>query len=159
MQPTAMTAAQPSYAPVEAGREITPLLKDGIPALLHILADSYLYISALISISTGARLGETLGLRWEDVELKKQVIFIKNQLQQIKRPDGSGYDLVLRKVKSKKSERRLDIPEVLVNELQKHHLKQKKERLVAGETWQDNNLVCCLQDGRPIRPSSLSSRF
>jgi len=48
---------------------------------------------------------------------------------------------------------------MIVNTLKAHKRTQAKWRLAAGEAWQNFNLVCCLEDGRPINPPSLSGRF
>ncbi|MFZ5633556.1 MAG: tyrosine-type recombinase/integrase [Bacillota bacterium] len=145
-------------APKKEKPEIKPLLKQDVPKLLKVLRNTYLYIPTLIAIATGARQGEVLGLQWKDVNLKEKTIFFRQQLQRFKNSDGE-YEMVLRPLKTKKSVRRMDIPDSLVFELQKHRLEQKKQRLAAGETWQDHGFVCSHQDGRPIIPFTLGSYF
>ena len=40
-----------------------------------------------------------------------------------------------------------------------HQKDQKKHKLALGEGYKDNGLVCSLQDGSPILPSTVSKRF
>ena len=145
-------------APKKEQPEIKPLLKQDVPKLLKVLRNTYLYIPTLIAIATGARQGEVLGLQWKDVNLKEKTIFFRQQLQRFMNSEGE-FEMVLRPLKTKKSVRRMDIPDSLVSELQKHRLEQKKQCLAAGETWQEHGFVCCHQDGRPIIPFTLSSYF
>ena len=43
--------------------------------------------------------------------------------------------------------------------LRGHHETQELERMLAGEAWQDNDLVFCQADGRPWNPDHVSKRF
>src|SRR5690606_42008114 len=44
------------------------------------------------------------------------------------------------------------MPAGLVDMLRAHRAEQAAERLAAGSTWQDHDLVSCRPDGRPIGP-------
>lgn len=151
-------------------KERPVLSQDEIGILLDSLKGTYFYIPTYIAIATGMRLGEVLGLRWQDVDLKKGVIMVK-QSAGLKRKEelkdvpeeelpAKGRNEVYPKLpKTKQSKRSIDIPYSLVEELKKHQLQQKKDRLAFGELYQDNGLVCCREDGRPLHPTSFSSRF
>ncbi len=43
--------------------------------------------------------------------------------------------------------------------LRAHSSAQVKARMLAGEAWQDNDLVFCQGDGRPWNPDHVSRRF
>lgn len=43
--------------------------------------------------------------------------------------------------------------------LREHKASQGLERMLAGDTWQDNDLVLCHPDGRPWNPDNVSKRF
>lgn len=76
------------------------------------------------------------------------------QAQEIKRKrEGASisYRLTYGTPKSKTGRRSVDIAPALVELLKRHKLEQKKDRLALCPAYQDNGLVCCLQDGRPIR--------
>ncbi len=43
--------------------------------------------------------------------------------------------------------------------LREHKVSQDLERMLAGDAWQDNDLVFCKPDGRPWNPDNVSKRF
>lgn len=125
-----------------------------IKTLLNGLKETYLYFPALIALNTGMRLGEVLGLRWQDIDFKRETLTISQTLQTVNR------EIKIRhKAKTKGSQRTIDLPKTLINELKKHQLQQKKDRLSFGELYQKNDLVCCKEDGSPYRSTSFTSHF
>lgn len=52
--------------------------KDQIPALLGAFREAWLREIVTFAVMTGARLGEILNLRWEDVDLKNRTAFIRS---------------------------------------------------------------------------------
>lgn len=59
------------------------LSSDEVPRVLEAVRGTYLYIPSLLAISTGARRGEVLGLRWRDVDLNKGLVTIKQELLRV----------------------------------------------------------------------------
>jgi len=94
-------------------------------------------LGAVFSVATavGLRLGESLGLRWQDVDLKKRTIRVNQTLQRV---DGK---LEFGEPKSEKSRRTVTLPTITVETLKRHATRQKKERLLAGSDWVDSGLV------------------
>ncbi|WP_006522241.1 site-specific integrase [Desulfoscipio gibsoniae] len=138
-----------------------------IPVIVNAVKDTHFEIPVFIALSTGARLGEIIGLQWSDIDLKKGVIHIKHTMERKK--DGS---LRLTNTKTVKSRRAVEIGEDTINKLKQHQTRQKEWEVAAEPgKWQKeieivlgkkqkNNLVCTHQDdGRPINPNALSSRF
>lgn len=64
-------------------------------------------------------------------------------------PQRRGGGLTFREPKAK-GKRTVPLPAELVPLLRAHRTTQKRERLAAGELWEDNDLVFCRVDGRPI---------
>ena len=62
-------------------------------------------------------------------------------------------------VKTQKSRRSLVLPQRAMAALMAHRKLQAAERLAAGPTWQDNNLVFCHEDGRMYTKDALNWRF
>jgi hypothetical protein len=58
---------------------------------------------------------------------------------------------VLAELKSTRSRRVVAVPPPLVAALRLHHAAQFAERMAAGPAWQDNDLVWCQANGRPIK--------
>ncbi|MFZ5897878.1 MAG: site-specific integrase [Bacillota bacterium] len=118
----------------------------------------YLGMPVLLALTTGMRLGEILGLRWQDVDLKKGRLTVYQAAQVTKGEDGRQ-KVFFKAPKTKKSRRTIDLPEMTVQALKEHQRRQKEWRLAMGPAWQDHGLVCCLQDGRPINTGTLSTAF
>lgn len=146
--------------PRKADKEVRVLGRDEAARLLEALRDTYLYLPTLISLTTGLRLGEVLGLTWDDVDLERKTITV-SQVQKLKRRTTREETNTLEfgPPKTAKSRRTIAIPDVLVEALKQHRLEQKKNKLAFGPAYQDNGLVCCWPDGSPIHNFTLGSRF
>jgi integrase len=113
-------------------------------------------IESLVTLAafTGMRLGECLGLRWEDVDLDDGVIFVRQQAQA--KPRGG---VVFAPPKTPKSRRQIAIGPALVAKLRAHRAAQSERRLAAGPKGQGHDLVVDRGDGRPWTPSGASQAF
>ena len=60
--------------------------------------------------------------------------------------------LTLVPVKTKQSQRTLNLPDTLVPALKEHRKRQLQEKLLAGSAWQDSLLVFTTTRGTPIDP-------
>ncbi|MGN0643328.1 MAG: tyrosine-type recombinase/integrase [Huintestinicola sp.] len=73
-----------------------------------------LYFGVFLSITLGLRLGECLGLRWEDIDFRQKVIHIRrtvNRLKVIDKNSNKKTELVVGTPKSRKSVRDIPITE------------------------------------------------
>lgn len=120
----------------------------------------------LASISTGARLGELLALRWRDVELGKGVVRITQELE---RPQGGGFRFT--DPKSARSRRSIRLPVEVTDELRGLRRRQLEDRLRRGlcardglcrdqhcPLWHDRDLVFCQPNGKPMHAHNLTQR-
>jgi integrase len=99
-----------------------------------------------VGLSLGLRQGEALGMWWEDVDLKTEVIRVRRQLL---RPTSKGAPLTIGDVKSARSRRTLALPGRLAEPLAEHRDKQAAERETAV-SWADSRLVFATAAGTPI---------
>lgn len=153
-----MVPVNPSDAvtPPRRARKVCRVAEEEeIPVILHITKDTYLEVPVFLALSTGARVGEILGLQWNDVDLKKGIIHIRSAM--IRKKDGT---LVLAQVKTPKSRRAVEIGPDTISKLKQHNKQQKEWQVASDKKWNTSNLVCIhSDDGRPINPNALSSRF
>ena len=70
-----------------------------------------------------------------------------------------GKGLVTKEPKTKAGQRTVDLPSTIVTLLSEVKQKQAANKEKLGADYQDNDLVFCLADGRPLDPHGLSRRF
>ena len=69
----------------EEGNDLVFLNEQEVETLFKTLKPTYAYLPGYIAINTGMRIGEVLGLRWQDVDLEGKTLTIKQTLQVVKR--------------------------------------------------------------------------
>jgi integrase len=104
--------------------------------------------------STGLRLGESLGLQWEDFDFDNNRLVVRRSLQ---RQKGGG--LLLVEPKTSRSRRTVYFPPGTGAVLRDHRRRQAERRLQLGSAWHDHGLVYCREDGSMIDPGSVSHRL
>lgn len=107
-----------------------------------------LYFTAL---TTGMRQGELMGLRWKDVDLTLGIASIQQTLYRL------GKVVVTKEPKSVRS-RRAALPPMLVNTLRMAQEEQIACRRGLGQAYEDNNLVFCQPNGRPLHAHNVTQR-
>jgi len=105
-----------------------------------------------VMLTTGMRRGEALGLRWEDVDLEKGVIHVRQQLQRI------NGELKATEVKTDRSRRSINLAEPTVVALKEHKAAQKRERL-ASPAWTETGYVFTTGLGTPLDPRNVAKQF
>ena len=105
-----------------------------------------------LALSTGARRGELLALRWADVDLDEGVIHVSRT----RTPVGST---VVETSPKNAKPRDVDLDPATVASLRRWKGAQAAERLRAGEAWTDGDYVFCDEVGRAYHPMTISSRF
>ncbi len=104
----------------------------------------------VVLASTGLRIGEALGLQWDDIDFVENRLFVRRALQRQK-----GVGLTFVEPKTPKSRRTVYFPEGTGAVLQEHRRKQLEVRMKLGSAWTDRNLVFC-RAGQPLDPGGLS---
>ena len=89
-----------------------------------------------LAIATGMRQGELLGLKWSDLDLEQGMLQVQRQLTKKK---GGGFELTTPKTKA--GIRRIDLGENTLRILQEHRQQQFVQMRMAGEKWQENDLI------------------
>jgi integrase len=131
--------------------------KDGILALLGLVRGARrLKMPVNVALFTATREGEVLALRWRNVDLDKRIAYIKENLQRQKKDDGSSA-LVFDTPKG--GPRYVAMPKTLVTLLREEKKRQAANKLAFGPAYQDNDLVCCQDNGKPWEPSNVSNAF
>lgn len=111
-------------------------------------------IAIILTVFTGVRLGELMGLEWNDVNFRDGIISI-NRLSQYLADKG-----VFTKIpKTESSIREVAIPDFVISLLEEYKLWYEKQKSLCGELWTDSNRLFVQADGKPMHPSTISKWF
>jgi len=106
----------------------------------------------ITAVTTGMRRGEILALRWKDVA--RGFIAVNRSLEETK--DGG---LRFKDVKARRSRRPISAPEILLEAFAAHRKEQDRYREMYGANYEDNDLICCREDGSIWPPSAFTSAY
>jgi integrase len=118
----------------------------------YVTAYAAYYPALAFLVYTGARRGEALAVRWDDLDLAGGSVTIRRSLSDTK----AG--LAFKEPKNGKP-RSVSIAPELVAILAEHREAQAKERSAMGLAYQDDDLVFSRADGSPIRPWNFGAAF
>lgn len=117
--------------------EIQPLDAEAIEKLLDVIKGHAYEFVYIVTLFTGMREGEVLGLTWDCVDFDKGTITINKQIQKERRGTGQ-YHLV--SPKNGKGRRITPAPSVM-SILKIQRRRQLEWRMKAGPIWEDTGLV------------------
>jgi len=108
----------------------------------------------VLAISTGIRLGELLGLRWEDVNFEQAYLVIRGSVQRVEN------HFTIANPKTSHSRRRIALSRNVATALKEHLVRQEEEKQVFGIGWDSTyNLVFPNSLGKIMKPSNLSQGY
>lgn len=107
----------------------------------------------LVMVGMGLRRGETLGLKWEDIDFERALLHIRRQLVRMRG------EKVLYRVKTEESEATLSIPSFVLQSLQRHRTAQLLYKRTLGPLWHEHGLVFTDRHGGLVEPVTVKYRF
>lgn len=144
----AVTSPRPSRP------EIRVLGAEDVDQLLEAAAPTSLYALLYLALSTGARQGELLALRWEDVDLERGTMHIARTIQ---RSPGQGVSY--RPPKTHRSSRAVSLSPEVVALLREHRRAQAEHRLKMGPAYKNRGLIFASSTGAPMDAGNLRRTF
>jgi len=108
-----------------------------------------LYLAAIL---TGAREGELLALTWDRIDWMFGRGSITHTLAR------SRGRVELREPKSRRSQRTVPLPPVLIEALQRERDAQARHRVLHGPAYENRNLVFCQANGKPLHAHNITQR-
>ncbi|HHV62395.1 MAG TPA: site-specific integrase [Firmicutes bacterium] len=120
---------------------------------LEAIKDDRLYALFYLALGTGLRRGELLGLRWEDIDLAKGCLTVRQELVRAQR------GTLFKEPKTESSKATIALSRSVIDVLKQHKVRQAKERLMMGDQYHDNGLVFTKFDGSPLEPTCISGRY
>lgn len=118
-------------------KEIRPLDEDQIRTFLKTIKGHPYEDLFLVTLFTGLREGEALGLTWDCVDLNKGMLLINKQLQLVR---GTKGEYALVPTKNSKG-RSITVAPFVVTALHRVRRSQLEDRLRYGECWADSGFV------------------
>ncbi|WP_251447809.1 tyrosine-type recombinase/integrase [Vermiculatibacterium agrestimuris] len=134
--------------------ELRPLDEAETKAFLQAIKGHRLEALFTLALFTGMRKSEIVGLTWDAVDFKSGVITVNKQLQRL--PGAEEY--TLQSPKSGKGRTVAPAPWIM-SMLKRHRTEQAKQRLKAGELWEDGGFVFTDAIGHYIPPYTAYSQF
>jgi integrase len=134
-----LTVRNPSEAvdrPRPARIEMSTLSVDELMRLFEAARGTRMYAVFVLLGTTGMRLGEALGLKWDDIDLPGRRLVIRRALQ---RHAGVGLRFV--EPKTSRSRRTVHLTELAVDALVAHKAHTELLRQVARDRWRESGLV------------------
>jgi len=136
--------------------EIVPLTPAETARLLNAAEEANDPLLALweLAAATGARKGELLGLRWDDIDLEAGSIRVRRTLVRVRnrQPEFAS-------PKTSRSYRTIDIADESVESLKRHRDRQTFSAAKLGDAYADLNLVFATSLGTALAPESVSGRY
>lgn len=118
-------------------KELAPLDDEQITAFLKAIEGHRFETLYTVTLFTGMREGEVMGLMWDCVDFEAGTITINKQLQRL-RGNGGEY----RFTSPKNSKPRIITPAAFIMALLRHHkATQAAQQLRAGKLWENSGLV------------------
>ncbi len=112
---------------------------------LAAVRDHRLHALFVLSLSTGMRVGEMLALRWRDAAADG--IHVRRSLGRV---EGVPW---FHEPKTQAGVRTIPVGYAVAAVLWEHRRLQLRERVTAGQAWEDNGLVFCTRRGAPLDSS------
>lgn len=130
-------------------RQMNYLTPEQAKSLLAAVKGDRLEALYTVALPLGLRRGEALGLKWDDIDLDKGLLYVRRALQRV------GGKLHLVEPKTRSARRTINLPQICIAALRAQRIRQLEERLMAGESWHENGLVFTSTIGTPYEPNNL----
>ena len=116
--------------------------------------DTKYKVAIILTVFTGVRLGELMGLEWQDVDFKNGIISINRSSQYL-----SDMVVFTKVPKTESSIREIAIPEFIISLLEEYKLWYEEQKSIYGELWTNSDRLFVQADGKPMHPSTISKWF
>jgi len=141
--------------PSKVKTKMHTLDKQQVDTLIEGARNTPLFIPILLAVTCGLRRGEILGLKWDNVNLRNNIINVTQTRVRV----PSGEEIIEKEPKSSHSIRTIAIPEMTAKALKEEWKRQAQNKLALGEKYNNQNYVVCWDDGTPYAPDYITKAF
>lgn len=114
-------------------------------------ADYDVYVAIAIALSTGMRLGEVLGIKWEDLHINQKILAV------VRARVSTAHGMKVEKPKTGKG-RKILIDDNLIKILSLHQKRQEWDKKIMGDMYEDNQWIIGGEFGRSYESTYFSAR-
>ncbi len=132
--------------------EQTKILLENLEQLS--IEDTKYKVAIILTVFTGVRLGELMGLEWQDIDFKNGIISINRSSQYL-----SDMGVFTKVPKTESSIREIAIPEFIISLLEEYKLWYEEQKSIYNELWTNSDRLFVQADGKPMHPSTISKWF
>ena len=132
--------------------EQTKILLENLEQLS--IEDTKYKVAIILTVFTGVRLGELMGLEWQDIDFKNGIICINRSSQYL-----ADLGVFTKVPKTESSIREIAIPEFIVSLLEEYKLWYEDQKSFYGELWTNSDRLFVQVDGKPMHPDTISKWF
>jgi len=140
--------------PREIKRKVKPLTLEQARHLLTVAKGHPLEVFITLALATGMRHGELTALRWEDIDMEQESIYVHRTAMYYGRSKVLEGD-----PKTEMSERTLPVSKIVCGILATHKARQNEARLKAGSRWGRLDLVFCNSIGGFLIAGTVRKHF
>ena len=152
-QVIAHNPADKAHTEPEADHDMTTWTAEELARFLWSVREDRLFPMWRVFAMTGMRRGEVAGLRWDSVDLGAKTVTVQRTRVRVRGGVAEGPP------KTNRGRRTIDLDERTVDALVSWAALQVEERVGWGGAYQDGGWVFTWEDGRPLEPTGISSRF
>ena len=135
--------------------DVQPMTDNALPAFLEAIQGHELEAVFFVTVFTGMRKGEVLGLTWDNVDFERGTVCIRQQL--LKKRGENAF--MLASPKNDKP-RTISPAQDIMAILRGERVRQKRNQLQAGTMWDNpDNLVFTDAFGKHLTPQTVYVRF
>lgn len=145
--------------------DVQILTRDEQAALVRASYNHRYGVFVRLVLSTGLRVGELLGLKWEDIDQRKGMMHIKRILSRLQIPSlpddhkGPRTQIVLQSPKTETSYRTIPLLPAVLNDLLQWKTIQENDKAVAGDAYLESGMIVTNPCGGYVEPRTFADYY
>ena len=139
-----------------------PWTKEEVKKTRELLKGTSMELPVVMLLATGMRIGELLGLTWEDIDFTRGVLHVRQTVSHLSllAPDGSTrHGPKVRPPKTERGYRTIDLPRPVLSLLRVKQQEISIHKTTCGSEWQDLNLLFPNANGGYTNQSNFRRRY
>lgn len=113
-----------------------------------------------LALSTGMRIGEIVGLRWDDIDFTNRILFVRSTLNRLPTVDGeSKTQLFVGSPKTKNGRRSIPLFDAIISDLADWRKTQEADAQLAQSAYESTGYVVTNEFGKPIEPRTFRDHY